>query len=442
MSSERAGTSQDAVIVVENLSKAYHIYDSPADRLRKALLPSWLAPKYRTFWALRDLSMEVRRGDAVGIIGRNGSGKSTLMQIIAGTLAPTSGRAEVRGRIAALLELGSGFNPRFTGRENIYLAGSILGITRREMDKRFDDIVEFAEIGDFLDQPVQVYSSGMHARLAFSVAISVEPDILILDEILSVGDMGFQQKCTSRIRQLRERGVTLLFVSHAPDAIKSVCNKGLLLVDGKREYFGESERAVNVYFSQVRDEATRRATKKQRHLAHLAEPVAFESKLGELRYGLGHAQVEWVRLLDREGRSVEAVPFGGELTIEVGIVAVSDMEKLDLAFTVRDRKGVDLFGATAFYEGGKIPKLASGERATVRWSFQVPLRAGNYGVCLTLTRWPDRTGDGLITLDHIDAACAFAVLLSADRPVRHKFHVPVRASCSRVPAQARNETGS
>ncbi|MCS7352481.1 MAG: ABC transporter ATP-binding protein, partial [Thermoflexus sp.] len=178
---------------------------------------------------MRNVSFEVRRGETVGIIGRNGSGKSTLLQIIAGTLAPTEGEVQVKGRVAALLELGSGFNPEFTGRENVYLNGAILGLSREEIDARFDDIAAFADIGEFIDQPVKVYSSGMYARLAFAVAVSLDPDILIVDEILAVGDLALQQRCATRLRQLRDNGLTLLYVSHSPDAIKSICQKALLL---------------------------------------------------------------------------------------------------------------------------------------------------------------------------------------------------------------------
>lgn len=220
-------TAEQPVISVRGLGKCYHIYDAPADRLKQALF-RWKKQYYREFWALRGVSFEVFPGESIGILGRNGGGKSTLLQLIAGTLTPTEGEVVVRGRVAAMLELGSGFNPEFTGRENVFLKGAILGVPRREMEDRFDSIAAFADIGEFLERPLKTYSSGMAARLAFAVAFSVEPDAMIVDEILAVGDIGFQQHCLARLRQLRDGGMTLLFVSHSPDSVRSVCQKGAL----------------------------------------------------------------------------------------------------------------------------------------------------------------------------------------------------------------------
>ena len=217
MSSDAKSSSvmkrEDVVIRIEQAGKCYHMYDKPQDRLKQALL-RWNRTYFREFWAVRGVSLEMQRGEAVGIVGRNGSGKSTLLQMIAGTLAPTEGRVQVAGRIAALLELGSGFNPEFTGRENVYLNGTILGLSTREIDERFDAIAGFADIGTFIDQPVKTYSSGMMVRLAFAVQVQVSPDILIVDEALAVGDALFQKRCFQRLEELRSQGVTLLFVSH------------------------------------------------------------------------------------------------------------------------------------------------------------------------------------------------------------------------------------
>src|SRR5271170_3493027 len=214
----------DIAIRVSSLSKCYHIYDKPADRLKQTLLRG-RRQYYREFWALKDVSFEVRRGEAVGIIGRNGSGKSTLLQLITGTIKPTTGEIEANGRIAALLELGSGFNPDFTGRENVYLNGAILGLTKRQIDERFDQIVRFADIGPFIDQPVKTYSSGMVVRLAFSIAVHVDASILVVDEALSVGDVAFQFKCLHHLESLLERGVTILLVSHDVQLVKGYCTR-------------------------------------------------------------------------------------------------------------------------------------------------------------------------------------------------------------------------
>lgn len=246
--------SSEIAIKVENLSKCYQIYDTPRDRLKQFILPrlqrmSGLSHKqyYREFWALKDISFEIKKGETVGIIGRNGSGKSTLLQIICGTLNPTSGSVTTHGRIAALLELGSGFNPEFTGRENVYMNASVLGLTNDEIHARFDEIAAFADIGEFIEQPVKTYSSGMTVRLAFAVAISVDPDILIVDEALSVGDELFQRKCFSRIEAIRSAGATILFVSHSGGTVVELCDHALLLDAGKRLAIGIPKKIIGRY---------------------------------------------------------------------------------------------------------------------------------------------------------------------------------------------------
>lgn len=267
-------SSDEIVIDVRNLSKRYEIYETARDRLKQLILPrvhqaaarvrtaAGLAdfglPRtyFRELWALDDVSFQIRRGEALGIIGRNGSGKSTLLQILAGTLAPTSGESQVSGRVAALLELGSGFNPEFTGRENVFLNGLLLGLAREKVENRFDEIAAFADIGDVLDRPVKTFSSGMLIRLAFAVQVALDPDILIVDEALSVGDYFFQQKCFGRIRQLREQGMTLLFVTHDMNTVASLCTRALYLQNGKLRYDGDPHRAIRAYFGQSRDEKT------------------------------------------------------------------------------------------------------------------------------------------------------------------------------------------
>jgi lipopolysaccharide transport system ATP-binding protein len=246
--------SSTIAIKVQNLSKSYHIYDKPRDRLKQFVAPRLQKlvcqqPKqyFREFWAVKDVSFEIKKGETVGIIGRNGSGKSTLLQMICGTLNPTHGSIETNGRIAALLELGSGFNPEFTGRENVYMNASVLGLSNKEIDERFDDIVAFAEIGDFIEQPVKTYSSGMMVRLAFAVAINVDPEILIVDEALSVGDELFQRKCFSRIEAIRANGATILFVSHSGSTIVELCNRALLMDAGEKLAVGMPKQIVDNY---------------------------------------------------------------------------------------------------------------------------------------------------------------------------------------------------
>lgn len=250
----------DVAISVQGLSKRYEIYANPRDRLKQFLLPrlqratSRSAQQYfREFWAVKDVSFEIKRGETIGIIGRNGSGKSTLLQMICGTLTPTSGMVATRGRIAALLELGSGFNPDFTGRENVYLNAAVLGLSKQEIDNRFDDIAAFADIRQFMDQPVKVYSSGMLARLAFSVAVQVDPDVLVVDEALSVGDMAFQEKSFTRMKRIRDAGTSILFVSHSPSAVRNFCNRAIWLDAGQMRAIGERLAVCDQYQHEMED---------------------------------------------------------------------------------------------------------------------------------------------------------------------------------------------
>jgi lipopolysaccharide transport system ATP-binding protein len=245
---DQTAGSPEAAIEARRVGKMYRIYDRPQDRLKQMLF-SGLGHRYgHEFWALRSASLDVRRGERIGIIGRNGSGKSTLRQIIAGTLAPTEGEVLVGGRVAALLELGSGFNPEFTGRENVLMNGAILGLTGREMEARLDEIAAFADIGEFLDQPVKVYSSGMFVRLAFAVASSVDADVLLIDEALAVGDVFFQQNCYRRLESLREHGVAVILVSHSMADIEQFCQRALLLDKGEVAFAGPASEAVKRYY--------------------------------------------------------------------------------------------------------------------------------------------------------------------------------------------------
>lgn len=246
--------SSEISIKVENLSKCYQIYDQPSDRLKQFVFPKaqrsfGMQPRqyFREFWALRNVNFEVKKGETVGIIGRNGSGKSTLLQMICGTLNPTSGSVTTNGRIAALLELGSGFNPEFSGRENVYLNGSLLGLSRAELDARYDDIASFADIGEFIERPVKTYSSGMYVRLAFAVQAMVDPDILIVDEALAVGDEKFQRKCFARLEELKGNGSSILFVSHSSASIVELCQNALLLDQGARLMFGPASDTIRMY---------------------------------------------------------------------------------------------------------------------------------------------------------------------------------------------------
>ena len=415
--------SSEPVIHARDLGKLYPIYAKPQDRLKQAFFRG-RRRFFTPFWALRNVSFEVARGESVGIVGRNGSGKTTLLQIIAGTLAPTEGEVRVRGRVAALLQLGSGFNPQFTGRENVFLNGSILGIPRAEMERKFDEIAAFAEIGEHIDQPVKTYSSGMYARLAFAVAISVEPDVLIVDEILSVGDVGFQQKCVARLRQLREAGLTLLFVSHSPDAVRSTCQKALFLAEGAPRAFGPAEQVVNAYLKYVRTQTNAEALDRE---AKLGKAIPFRTEVpGKLRYGTGHVQLEEVELLDARGEPCRSFGFGDAVTIEARIRSFVDAENLSLSFLVRDATGVDLLGTTSFDEGVKFPALGENDAATIRITFMNVLRKGSFGVSLAVHRVSRSDYSDNVLFDQVDGCAAFSVVPNPARPIHYKFHVPVK----------------
>ncbi len=249
-------------IKVENLTKVYHLYDKPQDRLKEALNP-FKKSYHHDFYALHDVSFELQRGETIGIIGKNGAGKSTLLKMITGVLTPTSGNISVYGKIASLLELGAGFNPEMTGIENIYLNGTIMGFTKEETDTKIDSIMEFADIGEYVYQPVKTYSSGMFARLAFAVAINSEPDILIVDEILGVGDMNFQLKCHKRMNEMRKRGVSMLFVSHDTYSIKTLCSKALYLKNGVCQKYGDSLDIVNYYLNDIEEKVVKHVEQKE-----------------------------------------------------------------------------------------------------------------------------------------------------------------------------------
>ncbi|PID77323.1 MAG: ABC transporter ATP-binding protein [Deltaproteobacteria bacterium] len=269
--------SSEPAIIVENLAKCYQIYDSPGSRLKQMLMRG-RRKYYREFWALRDISFTIARGKSVGIVGQNGSGKSTLLQILCGTLGATSGFYRTNGRIAALLELGSGFNPEFTGRENVYMNGSVLGLTSREIDERFTAIADFAAIGNFIEQPVKTYSSGMMVRLAFAVAINVDPEILVIDEALAVGDELFQRKCFSRIESIRQRGATILFVSHSVGAVLELCDTAILLDQGEKLAEGSPKYITSRYQKLIYSPADRRESVRNSIIREKEEEVAEERR--------------------------------------------------------------------------------------------------------------------------------------------------------------------
>jgi ABC-type polysaccharide/polyol phosphate transport system ATPase subunit len=386
--------SDDVAICAENLTKRYRLYDRPLLRLRQAL--AFGGKKYyREFTAIDDLSFEIRRGETVGIIGRNGSGKSTLLQSICGILKPTAGKVRAHGRVSALLELGAGFHPEFTGRENVYMQGAIMGIPREQMASRFAQIEAFADIGQFIDRPVKTYSSGMFVRLAFSVAIHVKPDILIVDEALSVGDVFFQQKSINKIRQLKEEGVTILFVSHSLSVVKSFCSKTLYLKNGSIAAFGDTKAVCLAY----QNESTSTGSEDQEAANAYSEEAEFDlldtSSPGQQVYveDPGFAS----RLSQRSGsREVEIVGMevfnaAGEKTLSLGptpeVVLRLHLKARQavpagaaIGILISNRNGVDLAAFNSEYCNLRLQALAAGGKYSYEVKLKLPFSAGAYSV--------------------------------------------------------------
>lgn len=388
--SDLAPPTADAgvAIRVSGVGKMYRIYDRPQDRLKQMLF--WrLGRSYgREFWALRDVCFDVKKGETVGIIGRNGSGKSSLLQIIAGTLAPTEGEVHVHGRVAALLELGSGFNPEFTGRENVFLNGAILGISRGEMEARFDEIAAFADIGEFIDQPVKSYSSGMVVRLAFAVAACVEPDILIVDEALAVGDVVFQARCLERIRQLRERGTTTLFVTHDIGTFQNLCDYGYMLDHGRVFTHGRPAQVAIQYYEVMRESEharQRRVAAPEAAAAIAVELHAREDEIrgktgdGEYRFGTGAARILDVRVMQADGREAAALYVGRPFRV-AAVVEFSDyVENLGIGVMFRNAQGQNLFGIHSFHEHRvNFGPHRAGERLEIVCEQTMLLNPGDY----------------------------------------------------------------
>lgn len=354
------------MLQVQNVSKVYRLYRRPADRLIE-LLPfsSHAAPK--DFWALRDVSLNVERGEVLGVIGPNGSGKSTLLQIVSGILEPTRGRVVARGRIAALLELGAGFNPEFTGRENVFLNGEILGITRQDMERMFPAIERFAEIGAFMDRPVKEYSTGMYVRLAFSTAIHVDPEILIVDEALAVGDAIFANRCIKKFVELKERKVTVLFVSHDLGLVKRLSDRAALMIEGRVAAFGNPSEVVNRYVGLVLERQER------------DEPRGDLPKAGaSFRHGDGASEIVSADLINARGESTRNLEPHETVSIRVRAIARRDIEDPVVGLLIRNRLGIDVFGTNTRIEGVDLGNIPAGEMFEVEFTFDCLLTRQDY----------------------------------------------------------------
>ena len=403
----------DIAIRVQNLSKCYQIYDNPGDRLKqfvapriKRLLGQKHTPYYREFWALQDISFEVKRGETVGIIGRNGSGKSTLLQIICGTLTPTGGSVQTNGRSAALLELGSGFNPEFTGRENVYLNAAVLGLSKEEVDERFDQIVAFADIGQFMEQTVKTYSSGMMVRLAFAVIAHVDADILIIDEALAVGDAFFNQKCMRFLRSFMKNG-TILFVSHDTASIRDLCNyavwleKGSLIKDGLPKnvcelyleafYEVQQGKSSTTKLKVITEPSTLLPAKDQRlefinasNLRNDLQIFAFD--LDATSFGKGDARIQSVQLMTVNEQPLAWIVGGEKVILRVIAHALQDIDAPIIGFYIKDRRGQELFGDNTFLSyKDQFVFFPKGSELQADFVFQMPLLpAGEYSITVAI----------------------------------------------------------
>lgn len=389
------------------VGKAFRVYAQPIDRLIEVFMRR---PRHTVFTALRDVGLDVRRGETVGIVGRNGSGKSTLLQLIAGTLQPSSGTVQVSGRISALLELGSGFNPEFSGRENVYLNAQVLGLSRREVEDRFERIERFADIGDFIEQPVRTYSSGMLVRLAFAVAINTDPDIIIIDEALAVGDEAFQRKCFSRIEELKEAGATILFVSHAAASVINLCDRAVLLDDGELLIDGPPKEVIARYQrllhagaedrQAIRDEirhaaeglrpggageADSRRTDDARIPEVSSWPVPLEERHDSLLvpestvdYMPSGARISDVHVVNAQGERVNVLLPGRSYALRYRVRFIEDAASVEFGMSIKSVDGIVLFGMSSHGRGGFVPRVAAGSDVEVEFRFSSRFQPGTY----------------------------------------------------------------
>lgn len=403
---------------VEGVAKQYRIYDHPSDRLKETLTRGWLK-RHREFWALREISFEIERGTTAGIVGPNGSGKSTLLQIITGTLAPTHGDVQVEGRVAALLELGAGFNLEFTGLENVYMNAALMGFSRADTDARIERIERFAEIGDFMHQPVKTYSSGMYVRLAFAIAVNTDPDILVVDEALSVGDTIFQHRCVRRIKEMQEAGTTILFVSHEPTLVRALCSRAILLNAGRMVADGTPMEVLNRYQRVImaREEAyadgdasatdapPARADEAATGVAaDAAGAVARQPLQYSYRHGNGRAEVVGAELIDgATGRTVELVETGDAVAVRLRVLFHEDVPDPVCGFMIRNRHGINVYGTNTEQRGQPLGAARRGEIIEAVFTFHCWLGQEHYFVSVAA-----HTPDGE-AFDWLDGAIFFRV---------------------------------
>ncbi|HEU4833342.1 MAG TPA: ABC transporter ATP-binding protein [Pyrinomonadaceae bacterium] len=394
---------------VNSVSKQYRIYDRPADRLKETITRGhWKA--HREFWALKDISFEVEAGTTTGIIGPNGSGKSTLLQIITGTLEPTHGNVAIEGRVAALLELGAGFNPEFTGIENIFMNAALMGFSRAETEDLLPEIANFAEIGDFIYQPLKTYSSGMYIRLAFAAAIAVQPQILIIDEALAVGDAVFQHRCMRRIKEMQENGTTILFVSHDPSAIRALCNHAILLNQGQKIAEGTPSDVLNRYqkIIMARQQAYEASNKAAEQPATANEVFEHKPLSYVYRHGDRSAEVLQVELLDSALHPIEFVETGEPVVVRIVYVAHEDLDDVVCGFLIRNRHGIHVYGTNTELQEVPFERVKRGELTEVRFEFNCWLAPEMFSLCVAVH------SSAAVSFDWLDG-CLFFRVMSATK---------------------------
>lgn len=406
----------DIAVSLKDVSKLYLLYDKPQDRLKQALFRRLGKNYARTFWALQDITLDVPRGTTLGIIGRNGSGKSTLLQIIAGTLTPTHGSIQVNGRVAALLELGAGFNPEFTGRENIFLNGTILGISEEEMRRRQDEIIDFAQIGQFIDQPVKFYSSGMYVRLAFAIAACVEPDIFIIDEALAVGDAGFVIKCMNRMKHLRERGTTIILVTHEIQSIRTFCDYAVWLEGGKVKSSGSPLEVSSQYLQYLfggettNEQVTTTPTETdQNQPAPHKKDSPFANRQDLVRWGNGGMEIINFSLSSDYDTNNGIFEYGQTLHVVLEILILEDISSktVGFGFSFRNNKGLDVIASTTYELGYRFPDLKKGQVVRMASDVENILCPGDYALVLNAE---NRDGANPVYYDYIENATVFKVV--------------------------------
>lgn len=385
------------MVLVQNVSKRYCLYNRPSDRLRE-VLPFRRRPLHRDFWALRDISFELEKGETLGLVGPNGCGKSTLLAIVCGILQPTTGRVVTRGRVAALLELGAGFNPEFTGRENVFLNGEIMGLSRAEIARALPSIEAFADIGEFMERPVKEYSSGMYVRLAFATAIHVEPDILVVDEALAVGDAVFANRCVRKFEELRERKTTVLFVSHDLGLVKQLSDRAILLLNGRIEAQGAPKHVIDRYIGLVLE---KQQAQRER------SPLRATN-----RHGDGTSEVLGVELLDRCGRPATSVASGETVTVRVRSRFHRPARDPMVGILIRNRIGMEVYGTNTRIEKIELGSFEPGDVLEVDFRFECWLTPQQYTLTVA-TQYSDGSShdwlDDVIAFDVVDTRVASGV---------------------------------